>query len=382
MLNFFKKIFYKNTEDFLEILPDGVILLNLKGEFVWYNKIAKEILEDLLPEFAQLTINHIFENGLEQIYKVIDKPNSTIIRTKQSLNKDVFFDFKAINTKTNILVSMRDNTQNYKTLTSILVEHESSKKINRDKNNFLVKLSAEFKTPLQSIIGFSQAMLDGLGGQMSAKQEKYTKIINKNSVDLIYFIDKIIELSKTESNLLQHDFHIFDAVNTIQTIIKINEAEYKEKNLQIELDIDDNLKRMVYSNENLLKIILQNIFESAIKSTDVGIINIEVTHPDMTLINQMCLVSYEGMNEKSFIKFSITDSGIGISETELENIFEPYAQLDNPNRKNLIRSIAFASIRNVIKLLKGNMWIDTEAMKGTIYNVIIPIEKVVQTNNE
>ncbi|MBR2525388.1 hypothetical protein IKE67_02870, partial [bacterium] len=76
------------------------------------------------------------------------------------------------------------------------------------------------------------------------------------------------------------------------------------------------------------------------------------------------------------------DMGLGISEEELDNLFEPYSQLDNPNKKNIIRSISFATIKNTIKMLKGNMWVDTEAMQGTTYNIIIPTEKVMQTSNE
>ena len=80
--------------------------------------------------------------------------------------------------------------------------------------------------------------------------------------------------------------------------------------------------------------------------------------------------------------FTIKDMGLGISDADMDNLFEPYTQLDNPNKKAIIRSIAFATIKNLIKILKGNMWVDSEAMQGTTYNIIIPAEKVIQTGNE
>ena len=80
--------------------------------------------------------------------------------------------------------------------------------------------------------------------------------------------------------------------------------------------------------------------------------------------------------------FTIHDMSLGISENDLDNLFEPYLQLDNPNKKAVIRSISFATIKNVIKMLKGNMWVDAEAMEGTTYNIVIPTEKVMQTGNE
>ena len=91
---------------------------------------------------------------------------------------------------------------------------------------------------------------------------------------------------------------------------------------------------------------------------------------------------FEDANEKSFLMITVKDAGLGISEADLEDLFDPYAQLDNIDKKNIIRSISFAIIKNVIRMLKGNMWVDTEAMQGTTYNVIIPTEKAMQTRNE
>ena len=130
-----------------------------------------------------------------------------------------------------------------------MIEHESSKKVNKDKNTFLVKLSNELKSPVHSISGFSQAMIDGLGGEMSEKQEKYIKIINKNSNELLYLLDKILELSKTESNLVEYDFQIFDIVNAAQMAVKTHEQTAKEKNLNLIFSSEEIVKRTGFSNK-------------------------------------------------------------------------------------------------------------------------------------
>ena len=131
-----------------------------------------------------------------------------------------------------------------------------------------------------------------------------------------------------------------------------------------------------------MRVILQNIVETAVQSTDVGEITIDVKHPDLNLVNEKRLIPFENASEKSFLMFTIKDMGLGISDADMDNLFEPYTQLDNPNKKAIIRSIAFATIKNLIKILKGNMWVDSEAMQGTTYNIIIPAEKVIQTGNE
>ena len=383
MINFIKNLFVKDDEeDLLTKLPDSVVLLNNQGSFLWHNDLAQKSLSAIKENFAEGYVDDIFENAMDLIVKIADKEKTSIVRTKSALDKDFFYEISASKTEEGYLVIMRNNTQNYKTLTSILVEHESSKKINRDKNNFLVKLSNEIKTPLQSVIGFSQAVLDGLGGEINEKQEKYLKIINKNSEEVLSLFNRIIDLSKSESNLFEHKFSYFDAVNILDEAIKYNSKEAEEKDLKINVEISSDIKRTIYSDEQLLKIILQNIIEIAVKSTDVGEISVDVKHPELELVNDKGFVPFEDANEKSFLMITVKDMGLGISEADLDNLFEPYAQLDNQNKKNIIRSISFAVIKNLIKMLKGNMWVDTEAMQGTTYNVIIPTEKAMQTRNE
>ena len=383
MIDFIKNLFVKDDEeDLLTKLPDSVVLLNNQGSFLWHNDMAQKSLSAIKENFAEGYVDDIFENAMDLIVKIADKEKTSIVRTKSALEKDFFYEISASKTEEGYLVIMRNNTQNYKTLTSILVEHESSKKINRDKNNFLVKLSNEIKTPLQSVIGFSQAVLDGLGGEINEKQENYLKIINKNSEEVLSLFNRIIDLSKSESNLFEHKFSYFDAVNILDEAIKYNSKEAEEKDLKINVEISSDIKRTIYSDEQLLKIILQNIIEIAVKSTDVGEISVDVKHPELELVNDKGFVPFEDANEKSFLMITVKDMGLGISEADLDNLFEPYAQLDNQNKKNIIRSISFAVIKNLIKMLKGNMWVDTEAMQGTTYNVIIPTEKAMQTRNE
>ncbi len=384
MLEFVKNLFVKNDEeeDLLTKLPDNVVLLNPQGSFLWCNDLAQKTLSGLKENFAEGYIDDLLDNAMDFIVKLADVDKTTVVRTKSSFDKDMFFELSARKTDEGFLVIMRNNTQNYKTLTSIIVEHESSKKINKDKNNFIVKLAGEIKTPLQSVIGFSQAILDGLGGELSDKQEKYLNIINKNSEEVLQLFNRIVDLSKTESNLFEHKFSYFDAVSVLNSVLKLNENEIKAKKLNVTVDVASDIKRTIYSDEKVLKLILQNIIENAITSTDVGDITINVKHPDLEYVSESGLVPFENASEKSFMLFSIQDMGLGISETELDTLFEPYAQLENPNKKSIVRSIAFATIKNAIKMLKGNVWVDTEAMQGTTYNVIIPTEKVMQAVNE
>ena len=385
MFEFFKNLFNnkdEEEEDLLTKLPDNVALLNNQGSFLWCNDVAQKTLSKLKENFSEGYIDNVFDNAMDLIVKLAESGITKVIKAKTPDEKDMFFEFTARKTEEGYLVCFRDNTQSYKRLTSIFVEHESLRKTNKDKNNFLVKLSGDFRNPLQSIVGFSQALLGGIGGELNEKQAKYVNIINKNSTDVLYLIDKILELSKAESNLFEKKLGYFDAINILNNVIKNNEKDAQAKNIEINVEVAKDVKRTIYSDEAMLKIVLENIIESAIKFTDVGSINIEVSHPDLELVSEKGFLPVENAKEKSYIMFKIDDQSLGISDIELENLFEPYAQLDNPNKNNVFRSIAFATIKNIIRIMKGNVWVEPEAMHGTTYCVIIPAEKVMQSENE
>lgn len=372
----FKKFLSKVKDtDILSSFPDGVFIVSSDGIIEMINETATGLLNMTKNELFKLNISELIENGMDLINQALKASKSVVGKIKGPNEKDLYIEMTAKSYEGYVIVSFRDVTQNYKTVTNIIVEHESSRKVNNDKNAFLVKLSNELKSPLHSIIGFSQAMVDGLGGKMSDKQDKYIKIINKNSNEMLYLLDKILELSKTESNLFDYDYQIFDIVNNIQAILKNYEPAVKIKSLNLTFEAEDAFKKAIYSDEGAFKVIFQNIMETSINSTDIGSINIKIYHPDLEFVSQHGLEVPEGATDKSFLMLTVTDTGAGVSENDLDVIFEPYAQLDRPNKKYIVRSIALASAKNLVKYLKGAIWIESEPMQGTTYNLILPIEK-------
>lgn len=361
--------------DILAEIPDGVLLVDSDGKIEWANDVASILFEIPKNEILKLNFNDIIESGLDLAKQAAQSFKSVVGRANTGIGKDFYAEITGKLAEDFLVISLRDVTQNYKTVTNILVEHESSKKVNKDKNTFLVKLSNELKSPIHSVTGFSQAMIDGLGGEMSNKQEKYIKIINKNSNELLYLLDKILELSKTESNLFEYDFQIFDLINTAQNIVKNNEQSVKDKNLNLVFDNEEVVKRTVFSDEGAFKVILQNILETSISSTDIGTVSIKLSHPELDFVAQQNIVVPESATDKSFMMITISDTGAGLAEGDLATLFEPYAQLEKANKKAIVKSIALASAKNIVKYLKGSIWVESEVMQGTTYNVILPIEK-------
>jgi len=360
-----------NSKEVLKHLPDAVLIVETDGKISWVNYKAVDIFEADSRFLKEIYINEIIADGFEMIKNSINSKSSTATAAFTPDHKEIFIEINAKKFGEQYFVTVRDITS----LTAILETAEKTGRLNKEKNTMLVKLSNEIKSPLQSITGFSQALLEGLGGgELNEKQDKYLKIINKSSGELLTFMDKLLEFSQAESTLYKTEYHIFDVVNTTQNIIKDNQNILFAKKLSLEFDSEELSKKAIYSDEKLIKTIIQNLIENAVKMTETGSITIKLKYPDIDLLNKKLAVSND-ISENQYLLISVNDTGIGLSELEMRNIFEPYSQLDKTNKKGILRSINLGTVNTLVKKLQGVVWVESGVMKGSTYHVILPIDK-------
>lgn len=368
LMNLFSNI---KPKDVLQYLPDAVFVVKEQtGEIIWINEKASNLFEINRDDLDDINFNDIVDKGIELADKSSRK-DVPIIGGALTRSGEFFIELNATLLDDDYLITIRDVTA----MTNVLINAEKTGRLNKDKNLMLSKLSHEFKSPVQSIVGFSTALTDGLGGEINQKQQKYVKIINKNANELLYFMDKFFEFSNVESSLNNFTFLTFDIVNLIQNVIKNNETQLKLKNLSININDEKLLNKAVYSDENALKTILQNIIEMSINLTEIGSISIELSTPDLDFVQKTGVKLIKGATNESYIQISIIDNGIGLQENEIEGIFEPYTQVDKLNKKNIVRSFCLGTAKELVKHLNGSIWLATEVMKGTVFNVILPVEK-------
>lgn len=368
LMNLFSNI---KPKDVLQYLPDAVFVVKEQsGEIIWINEKAANLFEITREDLDEINFNELVDKGVELADKSSRK-DVPIIGGALTKSGEFFIELNATLLDDEYLITIRDVTA----MTNVLINAEKTGRLNKDKNLMLSKLSHEFKSPVQSIVGFSTALTDGLGGEINPKQQKYVRIINKNANELLYFMDKFFEFSNVESSLHNFIFLTFDIVNLIQNVIKNNETQLKLKNLSININDEKLLNKAVYSDENALKTILQNIIEMSINLTEIGSISIELSTPDLDFVQKTGVKLIKGAKNESYVHISIIDNGIGLQENEIEGIFEPYTQVDKLNKKNIVRSFCLGTAKELVKHLNGSIWLATEVMKGTVFNVILPVEK-------
>lgn len=360
-----------NPREVVKNLPDVVIVVDFDGKIVWVNNKAATIFEASRSSLKGLYFDEIVANGMELAEKSYSRRNAVVTGAFTVAGNEFFVEMNAKKYIDQYFITIRDITA----MTNVLANAEKTGRLNKEKNIMLTKLSNEIKSPIQSIIGFSQALLDGLGGEITEKQNKYVKIINKNSTELLYFMEKFLEFSQAESSLFKFENEPFDLVNSIQLLVKGNESELSSKNITVNYDFEEFNKKTIYSDENCLKIALQNVIETSIKLTDTGSITIKIDNPDLGTIENSGIKSAKDIDENNYVRISISDTGMGLSKNELEGLFEPYTQLDK-NKKSIIRSITLGTAYNIIKRLGGVINASSEVMKGTNFTIILPIEKL------
>lgn len=353
-----KKILFRTSSiDVEKALPDALVLCSKDGKIQWVNDAAAEIFETSKMHLLTSKISDFIENPLNLILSSITQHKPVITKF---ISREAYFDMTAKEIDEGYVLDFRDAV----VPVSNSDEFANSEKLN--KNTFLLKLSNDLKSPIQSIVGFSQAMADGLGGNLTEQQEKYIKIIKKNSVELMYFIDKLLELSKTESCLEEPEKRMFDILSLVHSIVKYNEQIFTDKEVKIDIKTEVNFNKTITNDEEVIKSIIQNILEVILKAIDMGEVEITLSNPDDEFIASKSLMP------GSYTLITITSDSLLLSENDLECMFDPYKIVNSSNRKNVLRAMILASVKNLVQSINGIVWVESKILKNTTFNFLIP----------
>ena len=339
----------KNKIPSLEIFPDAVIVFSKDFDLIDYNEYANKLFDLGNKKEDELKPENLFDCDFSILSKELLQENN--ICTLKIKNSDTFVEIKAAQVnEEHIYFSMRDVTQKHKTVTAFMLEYETSKKINRTKNNLLIKLSNELMAPLHSITGFSQAMLEGLSGKINEKQKKYLNVINKNAFDLLDFIDKLVEGAKLEANSYEFAPKVFDAIDAINNVT--TEVIQQNPNAKIMCDYSTLERRAVYTDDVVLKKIIKYLIDNITKSVDYSVISIMAENPDLEYVKEQGLEVSESTDTKDFIHIEINSNVDNIKAPSELSVFEIYPQLEINAKREVINNIPLYNASLFSKYLK------------------------------
>ncbi len=375
MDSFIKKFSFINN---FNNYPDAVIIVDSSNNILYWNKKACEIFGYTREEMIGRNIVILFDAEAEKIRESAETGKCFVISSKSKANESIFVDISCsqLVKKQKTIITARDVTRNQKVIGKLLIEYEKTSKISTYKSSFITGLSNDFKTPVHSLIGFSQGLLDGICGELNEKQHKYVTIMNKNANILLDLVTDFLELSRLEGNHPEVNMKLFTLVNTINRITERIKLSAEAKGLQLEIDLSDVERKNIYSDEYLFSKVLTVVLENAVKFTEIGSIRLKVMHPDLEFLRNSGIEIPDGFNDKSFILFTVTDTGIGIPEEEKTAIFDEYKQSERTTAKKYGGTgLKLALTQKILLRLGGVIWVESDLGQGSTFRFIIPVEK-------
>ncbi|NPE27597.1 hypothetical protein HNV12_06355 [Methanococcoides sp. SA1] len=356
---------YKNRGNaLLEALPDLVFNLNEDGTIIHRNNPNAVCFLHL----DHLDVSNIFDLLPEDAARITRKKLVEVINSGKLGSIEYNFDIDgtmfnlesrllAYGDKGDVLAIFSDNS-GAKAVENALIETKIvAEDANRVKSEFIGNMSHELRTPLNSVIGFSEILLESTFGDINKKQEKYIMNIRESGVHLLNIVNDILDISKIEAGMMDMTYEnvsIHEVMNNVGTMIS---PLAKKKNVTISQNIDQSLVKIIADKGKVIQM-LYNLTGNAVKFTQEG-----------GSIDIGSKVAGE------YLDIFVQDTGIGISEENLDKLFDPFVQLDSFISKNHKGTgLGLALVKKFAELHGGYVQVESEVGKGSTFTFSLPLK--------
>jgi PAS domain S-box-containing protein len=232
---------------------------------------------------------------------------------------------------------------------------EAALEASRAKSDFLSSMSHEIRTPMNAVLGMADMVAEG---DLSAEQRRYLDIIRSNGVTLLDLINDILDLAKVESGQLSFEETAFDIRELIDTVAATMGLRAHEKHLELAGYVASDVPRTLIGDPLRLRQIIVNLLSNAVKFTANGeiVLSVEMAHPDTG-------------SGTALIRFSVTDSGIGISSDKTESIFSAFTQADSSTTRRYGGSgLGLTIVKRLVEMYRGEVVVASVPGKGSIFS--------------
>ncbi len=237
------------------------------------------------------------------------------------------------------------------------------------KSEFLANMSHELRTPLNSILILSQLIAEN-SETSEHERENYAEIIHRSGQDLLDIVNDVLDLSKVEAGMLDIAREVVSLRDFPELIHYGFEAIARQKNLEFEISVADDVPEFFYTDGKRFQQIIKNLLSNAFKFTSTGKVSCKLERIEA---QDLPCTAAGAASTQSAIAVTVSDTGIGIEEDKREMIFEAFRQADGSTERMYGGTgLGLSICRELSRLLRGCMTLDSTVGKGSSFTLYLP----------
>lgn len=347
---------------------DGIAILDMETNFLEFNDaylemtgysreelLAKSCISMSAPEYLESAI----KAAQEAIEKGFIRDFEKVCIGREGKRFAVSMTIALMPDKNRFLVSTKDITENKLIEQALRVAKEEAVNANNAKSEFLANMSHEIRTPLNGILGLTELVLKT---DLTPKQRDYLTKSQNSSHALLSIINDILDYSKIEAGMMKIETIDFSIRSILKNLKDLFEYTAHQKSIEFKIDIPSSFPDRLIGDPLRLNQILTNLVGNAIKFTTKGLVTIRI---------------YEQVesNLSPMIVFEIMDTGIGMSNDQLKQLFNPFTQADTSNTRVFGGTgLGLAISRQLSGLMGGEIQVKSLLEFGSIFSLILPMK--------
>jgi PAS domain S-box-containing protein len=250
----------------------------------------------------------------------------------------------------------------------------------RMKSEFLANMSHELRTPLNAIIGFSEILRDGLIGELSEQQQRFISDIFSSGNHLLSLINDILDLSKVEAGKMTLELESVEIWSLFANSLSIIREKAASRHIELSMDVPKELGS-IQADARKVKQIVYNLLSNAVKFTvDGGQVKLAVSKVPRSEVGRVDGIwnsrnfPMPDNDFEKFLRISVTDTGIGISPEGLDDLFNPFSQIDSGlARKYEGTGLGLVLLKNLAELHGGSVATESAVGEGSRFTVWLPL---------